>query len=443
MCKKKKKKSYSILSKEIMKLIESRERNDFIERTNMSEKQTDFIMKHFSNISTKIHNTKNSFLDTKGKKHLINYNKQSQLIALPGTQRTMKSICVSENIQYNTSLTAKENLMIILETYSTTDIISAILNKVPSDGYLEIINKSLKAVETFNFSEFNIKNLKLSEDILGNKQFSTWNIKSGKKVVFQLQVPPSIKRPNDVILRVNIRNIDDIFTKMKKTNEQFGISTEVALCIYSDIESPDEYEGRYSKEIVEDLVIYFEENNFPKMKKNEATKRVGQTKSPTDFIGIDDSKISVKSNINGSTKVCPPSIGQPGVDTGIEYYKKVFSIDWESFRTGNHKEFKKMFIENICKIMNDQLKYLNTEDMIIYVRKRASGFTHKIINKETLSDFDFCSHVIKFTRDENLWNESTSISVDGISIAEMQMHSQRSPFKFRFNLPNLLKLVRL
>ena len=46
----------------------------------------------------------------------------------------------------------------------------------------------------------------------------------------------------------------------------------------------------------------------------------------------------------------------------------------------------------------------------------------------------------KQTVDE--WNESNTVKYNGMSVGEFQVHKNRNCYKFRFNMPNLLRLIK-
>jgi hypothetical protein len=46
------------------------------------------------------------------------------------------------------------------------------------------------------------------------------------------------------------------------------------------------------------------------------------------------------------------------------------------------------------------------------------------------------SHILKGKE----WNESSSISINGITLGEFQVHNHRDNIKFRWNLLNLIKM---
>ena len=60
----------------------------------------------------------------------------------------------------------------------------------------------------------------------------------------------------------------------------------------------------------------------------------------------------------------------------------------------------------------------------------------QIIKAEDLSNYSFERDDFEFTRDLSNWTESTTLKYHGTSIAEIQVHKERS-FKFRFSISNI------
>ena len=79
---------------------------------------------------------------------------------------------------------------------------------------------------------------------------------------------------------------------------------------------------------------------------------------------------------------------------------------------------------------------MSESDCTIFVDKRNPEFL-QIIRAEELGELCFERKDFNFTRELDSWKESTTLKYHNISVAEIQVHANRSPFKFRFIVPNI------
>lgn len=212
-----------------------------------------------------------------------------------------------------------------------------------------------------------------------------------------------------------------------QTNENFGMSCEVALCQIFDIKHSIS-EKRYSKECTEKIIKSIEKDKLPFI----LSEHIGG-RDKTDFITKDGKSVSVKSNISGY-KVCPQIIGQ----TTKKKFCSSFGLELLS-----PDEIKEVIFENIHKMINKYIENLFCCDYLIWMSK--SGQFKIFIRKKILSKFmnKFSQYNIKdhasdcgftWTRKLEQWNESNTLKWNGITIAEFQIHNHRNSVKMRFDL---------
>lgn len=387
----------------------------------------------------------NQIIGKDEKTYKINYNEKSKWIALPGSQKMISTILIENNFSFDESISPKANFLLFIERFGLANYLRYMFESITDVDQMFIFDKEIKKMYSFVMENFNFENTKFTSDIISKPSQQTWFVTLNGDNVFQIQAPASKGRPNSHILRVNVEVLNDFYKKVEQTNETWGISVEVALCELFNIPVPQEYKSRFDSEMVIEAQSALGEvatkGAIPQITDCLATERKGFKKSSTDFMAGKQT-ISVKTNFNNSKMVCPPEIGQPGIEVGLNYYNSVFgtTISRESLFSKKMYEFKTYFQKNISRIVSDQVEKLFSEDAVLYVRKRNKKIDVLFVDTKN-KKFSFDDSQFKFTRTPDDWNESASISYKGISLAEMQLHSNRTPFKFRFNFENLLKVL--
>lgn len=244
--------------------------------------------------------------------------------------------------------------------------------------------------------------------------------------------------------RFIISKIPEWFEEVKITNETLGMSAEAAICDYFGLEKPESFARRVSKNI-ESALFPVVEDAFkilpPAIKHSGSTsgERGGQSKCSYDFVLKDDLTLSLKTN--KGKMVCPPEVGQPGAETCLLYFKNYFDKDLEKV-TGDI--FKKMVYGNIEKIMPIYVSHLFDSDWLLWIYETKNGYEFREISNKQIDEFEWKREKFSFTKQTiEEWNESNTVKYDGLSIGEFQVHKNRNCFKFRFNLANLLKLMKI
>ena len=440
------KKSYSNKSIEIMKFLNG-------EKTNLNDIEVKTIqgIKDYMGVIKLIKRNK----VVADKIYKINYNPNGNWIALSGWQRTVETIIGETGFIFDKSISSKKNFLLFLEEYGIAEFLNLMFNSIRTEDVLVKINRDLTNYSFYDLSSISIdfEDQEIDTNILEDANVDTWYIWINGIKMFQLQVPPSTGRPNNLILRVDRGKIPTFAKelirtkeKTKRTNETLGISTEVAICNVFNLEIPEKYEGRWDDGWVEEISnsILKNKSMFPAdISSCEGAKGSGYKKSPYDFIRDCGKTISVKSNMIKRNRVCPPEIGQPGLSQGTEHYNKIFGTNYEVDelfdRSDNCLLFKNLFVKNILEVLKKQFEHLFSEDSLIWFRQTDGDYKIKVYHQPIkLAVLDI--NKISFTRMPSEWNESTSIKYDGVSIAEMQIHSKRNT-KFRFNMLNIEKIM--
>ena len=212
----------------------------------------------------------------------------------------------------------------------------------------------------------------------------------------------------------------------KIVNEDLGKMFEMAICLLYEIE----YDGKYkysldeAKHIKETL--YKLKNIFP-----FKIKHIAKYRNKYDFVSIDDKIYLSAKTTKKDSKVCPQVIGQPSKKKFCEF----FGIDLFY----NLEQIKEYIENNVKTLLEIYIK--NTFDCsIVYFNKHKKLllFINLIKNIYWEKYIILFSHIVKNKK----WNESSCISINGITIGEFQIHNNRDCIKFRWSFEKLLNLFK-
>ena len=214
-------------------------------------------------------------------------------------------------------------------------------------------------------------------------------------------------------------------TTKKVLTEDLGKIFEMALCLY--YETPYDGNYKYSLEHAHSLKNKLTnlKNVFPYTIKHCASRG-----SKYDFECVDDKNIHLSAKTSKKDgKVCPQVIGQPSRKKFCEF----FALD----PITSLEQIKLYIINNIANLL--QVYSVNTFDCPILYYNKHKNLLALIVLKEHIT---WSNYTIKFSHNvkNKLWNESSSISIDGITIGEFQVHNKRDCIKFRWCFEKLLTL---
>lgn len=165
-------------------------------------------------------------------------------------------------------------------------------------------------------------------------------------------------------------------------------------------------------------------------------EHLGHLNKACDFTASDGRTVSIKTNSQGD-KVCPQNIGQPSLAT----FNKYFNVELKS-----SEEFKTFFLQNINSLLKTYLdNAFVCDDTILFMY--SDGIIYKI-TRQRPPEIHLTSGnwTIDTTRTKETWKESNTIKVrnecgEELSLAEIQVHSNRNSMKFRFHLNAIIKMI--
>jgi len=239
----------------------------------------------------------------------------------------------------------------------------------------------------------------------------------------------------DNILNPNII-IDEkakVKAKAKILTEDLGKIFEKSICLLYNIEYDSKY--KYSIEDADKLkerLIKFKEV-FPFNIIHSA-----KNGSRYDFTGLEDLNIKLSAKTSKKDgKVCPQVIGQPSKKKFCEYFEIDNSSDLE--------EIKKYIENNLIKLLKKYYDFTFDCPIIYYNKNKNKLLFIRRNNMDNIYyNIDWTKYNIEFShiKKNKKWGESSSISIDNITIGEFQIHNHRDCIKFRWAFENLLGLFK-
>ena len=215
-------------------------------------------------------------------------------------------------------------------------------------------------------------------------------------------------------------------TTNKVLTEDLGKIFEMALCLYYEID----YDGHYKYSLQEAQILKNKLSNlksvFP-----YAIKHCAKGGSKYDFECIDDPTIHLSAKTTKKDgKVCPQVIGQPSRKKFCEF----FDLDVHNVSL---EQIKLYIINNIAHMLT--VYCTHTFDCPLLYYNNHSNKLAFIVYKEHIN---WSNSTIQFSHNikNKLWNESSSISINGVTIGEFQVHNNRDCIKFRWCFEKLLAM---
>lgn len=231
---------------------------------------------------------------------------------------------------------------------------------------------------------------------------------------------------------------------VRETTETLGITAEAAICDFFSIDKPAHFATRVSHKIERQLmpVVEMAFKNLPAAVTHTGSlggNRGKNSKCAYDFVLEGEKTLSLKTN--KGKKVCPPDVGQPGRETLLLFFGGYLP---EGLTDVTSSDFKQMVFQHIADIMPIYVEHLFESDYLLWIYTQREGkYSFDIVRREEIRHSKWDSTKFSFSKPTIAdWNESNTVKYDGVSIGEFQVHRHRVCYKFRFNMPALLSLVR-
>lgn len=235
------------------------------------------------------------------------------------------------------------------------------------------------------------------------------------------------KLPDDVIILDEIEIVElneNVDAKKTVKTEDLGKIFEMAICLLYEIPFDGKY--KYSMEDAQQLCTRIHPllAEFP-----HKLKHTAKNGNQYDFCGEDDETIKLSAKTTKKDgKVCPQVIGQPSKRKFCDFFKIDIGISLE--------EIKSYIETNIGNMLSVYFE-LTFDCPIIYYNKKSDVL--QLIKMQEKIDWN--NYLIEFShkKKNKEWYESSSISINDITIGEFQLHKHRDCIKFRWSFEKLLK----
>ena len=157
--------------------------------------------------------------------------------------------------------------------------------------------------------------------------------------------------------------------------------------------------------------------------------------SPHNIVLENEQTLSIRTN-KTSDKSAPRVIGQAGYETFNEFFGHLVDVPISS-----QEQIKELVYDKIEQMIPLFLDYFFLSDYTVWIYPEKDGYNYLIFDRNQIVDIDTDRKSFSFTRDLEAWTESTTLKYNGTSIAEIQVHKNRT-FKFRFILKSLMKFIK-
>lgn len=162
---------------------------------------------------------------------------------------------------------------------------------------------------------------------------------------------------------------------------------------------------------------------------------VGETISPHNFLLSNGTTLSIRTNLKGD-KIAPRVVGQSGIKTFNEHFSEI-----AGYEIDDKQQIKKIVFDKIHLMIPIFIDYIFISDYTVWIQVISDNqFEYTIFDKSSLVNIDLNRDNFSFTRDLSTWVESTTLKYKGKSLAEIQIHTNRT-FKFRFVMNTLSDLL--
>ena len=160
-----------------------------------------------------------------------------------------------------------------------------------------------------------------------------------------------------------------------------------------------------------------------------------ETLSPHNFLLENGSTLSIRTNKSGG-KVAPRVVGQCGIERFNEHFGQIAGYEIQ-----NKQQIKRVIFHNIHKMLPVFIDYFFISDYTIWLYPDGNQLKNEIIESNKIVYIDLSRSFFTFTKNLGEWVESTTLKYKNKSLAEIQVHKNRT-FKFRFIMSSLLELLQ-
>lgn len=231
-------------------------------------------------------------------------------------------------------------------------------------------------------------------------------------------------------------------------NADLGITIQKFICDHFNIEIPveaqEQFSSNYNEQYITDLNIqeamvsaFNELGVIPKKCVTYTnSENSAQRLNPHNFILSNSKTLSIRTS-RSSDKIAPRVVGQAGIVTFNHHFNQFSDNVIE-----DKEQIKSIIYNNINRMLPVFFDYLFISDFTIWFQYTLDNqLTYTIFDRNQCLDLEFERSNFSFTRDLSDWVESTTLKYKDKSIAEIQIHKNRT-FKFRFIMKTVIEFLK-
>jgi hypothetical protein len=231
-------------------------------------------------------------------------------------------------------------------------------------------------------------------------------------------------------------------------NETFGMTLQYAICVEYDIEnkiSTERIDEKLLSSFLESKIIRKIFNGkskpFKSLYKTKEFTSEFISRCPHSFLLENEETFSVKTFKGNGKMFAPKVVGQAGDNTFNHFFGHLNTTEI------NRTNFKEFCLKNISEILPIVVDYALVSDYNCWFYRKDDTFSYEIIKRADLPDLTFDKNNFTFSKSTlTEWNESNTVKYKGITVMELQLHTNRSGYKIRLhrdNFPELLKVEKI
>lgn len=232
-------------------------------------------------------------------------------------------------------------------------------------------------------------------------------------------------------------------------NAELGISVQKAICqrymLQLHPNAVEQFNSNYNPNyaaLSEKIIanIFNDIGSYPVECTTYApSEKYGETLSPHNFVLKNGKTLSIRTNMKGD-KIAPRVVGQCGISVFNAHFSEISRTE-----VNDKNEIKEIVFNYIHKMLPIFIDYMFISDYTVWIydnNKKGCNpeFFYAVFDNRLFVDIQLVRNNFTFTRDLEQWNESTTLKYKGRSLAEIQIHKNRT-FKFRFIMSSLSELL--
>jgi hypothetical protein len=236
-----------------------------------------------------------------------------------------------------------------------------------------------------------------------------------------IKTKPKLKK---LVIVEEFTQINETPNKPKVLTEDLGKIFEMSICLLYNIQ----YDGKYSYSMEDAQKIKIRIAKllevFP-----HSILHTAKSGARYDFTGLEDNSIRLSAKTTKKDgKIAPQVVGQPSKKKFCEF----FQLDPGSFDLTQIKIYIEQTVKNLLAVYEEYtfdcptIYYNKKSDKLLFIRK--------------VKYIPWSQIEVEFSHNKKnkVWNESTTVCVDGVTIGEFQIHNHRDCIKFRWAFEKLL-----